>query len=125
MSVYERSIKAFIQVIETKPSLFYPEDRISLHELVSDSGFPKDVEEIYEEIEKWIKAEKRNQIREAFKTEREKLDSSFSFSGQDLGLGGAKSSTGTRETSPAVRELLIDSTKKLSSSDGTKSNQKP
>lgn len=123
MSVSERTIKAFIQVIETQSTLFFIEDRTDLHQLVS--SLPEDAEEISTIIRNWMKLEERNEIREAFDTQRKNIPSSFSFSDQDLGIGGSKSPTPPNQPSPFSKELLENSVKEhLPLSDDTKSNQK-
>ncbi|MDZ8108470.1 MAG: hypothetical protein RM338_22995 [Nostoc sp. DedQUE12a] len=123
MSVYERTIKAFIQIIETQSLLFSNKDWADLHELASN--LPENTEEISTIIRSWLKLEQRNQIQEAFEIQRKNIPSSFSFSNQQLGPGGSKSPTPPDQPSESSKELIENAIKRNSPlSDNTKSNQK-
>ncbi|MBE9054306.1 hypothetical protein IQ243_28725 [Nostocales cyanobacterium LEGE 11386] len=122
MSVSERTIKAFIQVIETQSALFSLEDWQELHQLTVN--LPEDTQEISIIIRDWLKLEKRHQIREAFEKHRKTIPSSFSFSNQRLGIGGSKSPTPPNQPSESSKELLENVIKKNSPlSDKPKNNQ--
>lgn len=104
MSVSERTIKAFIQVIEEESTLFSLEDWEDLHKL--SSTLPEDTEEISTIIRSWLKLEQRQQIKEAFENQRRNIPSSFSFSKKHLGTGGSKSPTPPDQPSESSKELL-------------------
>ncbi|MFN6563172.1 MAG: hypothetical protein RMY28_025725 [Nostoc sp. ChiSLP01] len=123
MSVSERTIKAFIQIIETQSILFSIEDWADLHELASN--LPEDTEEISTIIRSWLKLEQRNQLQEAFEIQRKNIPSSFSFSNQQLGIANSKSPTPANQLSESSKELIENAIKRNSPlSDNTKSNQK-
>lgn len=125
MSVYESSIQAFVDVIESESNLISNQDWIELNQLTSN--LPEDVEEIAEEIENWMQKESRRQILEAYEERLKALISSSSIDlDKDLGLGNIKSPTPPNQPSPSSRELLDNAIKKnSSSSDSPPSKQKP
>ncbi|MEH2330932.1 hypothetical protein [Nostoc sp.] len=124
MSVSKRTIKAFIQIIESQSMLFSTKDWADLHELASN--LPEDTEEISTIIRNWLQLEQSNQIQEAFEIQRKNIPSSFSFSNQQLGIGNSKSPTPPDQPSESSKELIENAIKRNSPlSDNTKSNQKP
>ncbi|MEH2318357.1 hypothetical protein [Nostoc sp.] len=124
MSVSERTIKAFIQVIESQPTLLSIEDWTDLRDLASN--LPENTEEISTIIRSWLKLEERNQIQEAFELQRKNIPSSFSFSNQQLGIANSKSLTPLNQPSQASKQLIENAIKNNSPlSDNTKNNQKP
>jgi hypothetical protein len=123
MSVSERTIKAFIQVIESQSTLLSIEDWTDLRELASN--LPEDTEEISTIIRSWLKPEERNQIQEAFELQRKNIPSSFSFANQHLGIGGTQSPTPPNQPSQSSKELLENAIKRNSPlSDNTNTTQK-
>ena len=62
MSLNEQKIAAFIQLIESQPSLFSQQDRASLWQLAST--LPNDTEQISDAIAKWCKSREsiRNEL---------------------------------------------------------------
>ncbi|WYL95864.1 MAG: hypothetical protein HEQ35_20440 [Gloeotrichia echinulata IR180] len=123
MSVSERTIKAFIQVIESQSTLLSIEDWTDLRELASN--LPEDTEEISAIIRSWLKPEERNQIQEAFELQRKNIPSSFSFSDQQLGIANSKSPTPPNQPSQSSKELLENAIKRNSPlSDNTNTTQK-
>ncbi len=130
MSVYKKTIKAFMQIIETQPNLLSDEDWLDLQKLANN--LPENSEEISTLIRDWLKKEGRDQIKEAFEENRKNIPSEFNFSDQHLGIGGAKSPTPVNQISPSSKELLENSIKRNSPlSDtpktihDTNTNQKP
>jgi hypothetical protein len=123
MSVSERTIKAFIQVIESQSTLLSIEDWTDLRELASN--LPEDTEEISTIIRSWLKPEERNQIQEAFELQRKNIPSSFSFANQHLGIGSTQSPTPPNQPSQSSKELLENAIKRNSPlSDNTNTTQK-
>jgi hypothetical protein len=124
MSISERTIKAFIQVIESQPTLLSIEDWTDLCELASN--LPEDAEEISTIIRSWLKPEERNQIQEAFELQRKNIPSSFSFSDQKLGIANSKSPTPPNQPSQSSKELIENVIKNNSPLfNEKKSQQKP
>ena len=113
MSVYKTTIKAFVDIIESKSDLFSTQDWGELNQLGSD--VPNDDEEIVGEIENWLQPESRNQILQAYEERLEALDSSsdFNFNGT-LGIGNTKSSTPPSQPSVSSKEMLENAIKKNS-----------
>ncbi|MEH2423459.1 MAG: hypothetical protein V7K48_21860 [Nostoc sp.] len=123
MSVSERTIKAFIQIIETQSILFSTKDWADLHELASN--LPEDTEEISTIIRNWLKLEQRNQIQEAFEIQRKNISSSFSFSNQQLGIANSKSPTPVDQPSESSKKLIENAVKNNSPlSENTKPDKK-
>lgn len=123
MSVSERTIKAFIQVIENQSTLLSLEDWTDLHQLANN--LPEDAEEISKMIRNWLKMEERYHIREAFENQRKNIPSSFSFADQHLGIGRTTSSTPLNQPSESSKELLENVIKRNSPlSDNPKTKQK-
>lgn len=125
MSVSEKSIQAFIKVLESESELLSNQDWADLEQLVGN--LPEDSEEISAAIQTWLQLESRSQIREAYKTQRKGLVSSSSIDlNKNLGPGNTKSPTPPNQPSPSSRELLDNAIKKnSSSSDSSASKQKP
>jgi hypothetical protein len=113
MSVCKTSIKAFVDVIESKSDLFSTQDWGELHLLASN--VPNDDEAIAGEIENWLQPESRNQILQAYEERLEALDSSsnFNFNGT-LGIGNTQSSTPVNQPSESSKEMLENAIKKNS-----------
>ncbi|MFN6564186.1 MAG: hypothetical protein RMY28_030950 [Nostoc sp. ChiSLP01] len=123
MSVSERTIKAFIQIIESQSMLFSTKDWADLHELASN--LPEDTEEISSIIRNWLKLEERHQILKAFEIQRKNIPSSFSFSNQQLGIANSKSQTPVNQPSETSKELIENAiTRNSPLSNNTKANQK-
>ena len=114
MSIYENSIKAFIQVIESKSDLISHQDWVELHQLASN--LPEDAEEISEEIENWLQLDSRNQIYQAYDRQLQQVPSSLSFRDLDvnLGMGNSQSPTKPNQPSQSYRKLLDNAIKKNS-----------
>ncbi|MBK1990185.1 hypothetical protein A0J48_022105 [Sphaerospermopsis aphanizomenoides BCCUSP55] len=124
MSAYQRTILAFVQVIESEPALFSPEDWLSLTELID--SLPNDSEEIANGIRNWLKLDSRSQINEVFKNKRQEIPSSLNDDGQTLGAGGTKSTTPANQQSESSKELIQNAIKLNSPlSDDKKSPPKP
>ena len=102
MSAYQRTILAFVKVIESEPALFSPEDWLSLTELIDD--LPDDSEEIATGIRAWLKS--RNQINEVFKNKRQEIPSSLNDDGKTLGVGNTKSSIPSDKPSESSKVLI-------------------
>jgi len=113
MSVYKTSIKAFVDIIESKSDLFSTQDWGELNQLASD--VPNDDEEIVGEIENWLQPESRNQILQAYEERLEALNSSsdFNFNGT-LGPGNITSPTPPSQPSESSKEMLENAIKKNS-----------
>lgn len=120
MSVYEKSLKAFIDVIES--GLISTEDWADLNQLASN--LPEDAEEISAEIQKWLEPEFRSQIREAYKKQRKALKFSSTIDlDKNLGIANSQSPTKPDQPNQSSRELLINTIQKnspLSNSPPTK-----
>ncbi len=113
MSIYENSIRAFIQVIESKSNLISHQDWDELHQL--PSNLPEDVEEISEIIENWLQLDSRNQILQAYEQKLEVISSSSSIDlDKDLGMAKSQSPTQPNQHSQSYKELLDNSIKKNS-----------
>ena len=112
MSIYENTIQAFIDVLES--DLISTQDRAELKQLASN--LPEDAEEISEEIENWLQPKSRVQIRQAYE-ERLKAPTSSSpiDLDRDLGPGNIQSPTPPNQPSQSSREQLINSIQKNSS----------
>ena len=116
MSVYQRTIQAFIQVIESESNLFSPEDWDDLQKLVKN--LPGDDDEISEQIQSWLQKETRSQIRIAVDKRRNDIssESNSSISNKTLGPGSTKSPTQPNQPSESSKELLDNVIKKNSTS---------
>ncbi|MEA5594763.1 hypothetical protein [Rivularia sp. UHCC 0363] len=113
MSIYDNSIRAFIQVIESKSNLISHQDWDELHQL--SSNFPEDVEEISEIIENWLQFDSRNQILQAYEQKLEVISSSSSIDlDKNLGIANSQSPTKPNQPSLPYKELLDNSIKKNS-----------
>lgn len=113
MSIYENSIRAFIQVIESKSNLISHQDWDELHQL--SSNLPEDVEEILEIIENWLQLDSRNQILQAYEQKLETIGSSSSIDlDKNLGIGNSQSPTKPNQPSQLYNKLLDNSIKKNS-----------
>ena len=113
MSIYENSIRAFIQVIEFKSDLISHQDWVELHQL--SSNLPEDLEEISEIIENWLQLDYRNQILQAYEQKLEVISSSSSIDlDKNLGIANSQSPTKPNRPSQPYKELLDNSIKKNS-----------
>ena len=113
MSVCKKSIKVFIDVIESKSDLFSTQDWGELNQLASD--VPNDDEAIVGEIENWLQPESRNQILQAYEERLEALDSSSNINlNGNLGIGNTKSPTPPDRFSESSKEILENAIKKNS-----------
>lgn len=118
MSIYENSIQAFIQVIESESNSISPEDWVDLNRLVSNlpEDENEDTEEISERLENWLQLDSRARILEAY---RRQLDEVISSSPSidldaDLGIGNSQSPTPPNRPSAFSKELLDNAIKKNS-----------
>ncbi|MDK2410893.1 CHAT domain-containing protein [Aphanizomenon sp. PH219] len=124
MSAYQRTIQAFVKLIESESSLFSREDWDDLDKLASN--LPEDSEEISSEIRNWLELESRSQIKQAFDKKRQEIPSELNKSETTLGPGGAKSPTQTNQPSESSKELIGNAIKLNSPlSDDKKSLPKP
>ncbi|MDJ0898017.1 MAG: hypothetical protein QNJ55_04340 [Xenococcus sp. MO_188.B8] len=113
MSIYQNSIQAFIQVIESESNLISHQDWVDLNQLVSDLS--EDAEEISKIIEDWLELNSRNQILQAYERQPEVIISSSSIdSDKNLGPGNTKSPTKPNQPSQSDKELLDNAIKKNS-----------
>lgn len=116
MSIYENSIQAFIDVIES--GLIATPDWAELNQLASN--LPEETDEIAEEIENWLQPEYRCEIRQAYEERLEALTSSSSIDllDKNLGLGPGRSISPTKPNQPSQpsRELLINAIQRNSRS---------
>lgn len=114
MSIYENTVQAFIDVLESESNLISTQDWAELKQLASN--LPEDAEEISEEIENWLQPESRVQIRQTYEKRLEALTSSSSIDlGRDLGPGNTQSPTPPNQPSQSSKEQLINSIQKNSS----------
>jgi hypothetical protein len=123
MSAYQRTIQAFVKLIESESSLFSREDWDNLDKLASN--LPEDLEEISTAIRNWLKLESRSQIKQAFDRKRQEIPSELT-NGENhtLGPGGAK--WPTHQPSESSKELIQNAIKLNSPlSDDKKSQPKP
>lgn len=124
MSVYEKSIQAFIKVLELESNLLSTQDWDELNQLAR--SLPEDAEEISAKIQQWLQPESRSQIREAYKKRRKEFPSSFSLDlDKNLGIANSKSPTKLNQPSQPSRELFINSIKKNSPLSDDTLNKKP
>jgi len=128
MSAYQRTIQAFVKLIESESSLFSREDWDDLDKLASN--LPEDSEEISTEIRNWLKLESRSQIEQAFDKKRQEIrqeiPSELTNSENTLGLGGAKLQIPLNQPSESSKELIQNAIKLNSPlSDDKKSQPKP
>ena len=124
MSAYQRTIQAFVKLIESESSLFSREDWDNLDKLASN--LPEDSQEISTEIRNWLKLESRSQIKQAFDKKRQEIPSELTKSENTLGLGGAKWPTPANQPSESSKELIQNAIKLNSPlSDDKKSQPKP
>ena len=104
MSAYQRTIQAFVKVIESESSLFSQEDWLSFTELINN--LPDDSEKIASEIRNWLKLESRSQIKQAFDNKRQEIPSELTKSETTLGPGGTTSPTQPNQPSESSKELI-------------------
>lgn len=113
MSVCKNSIKAFVDVIESKSDLFSTQDWGELNQLASN--VTNDDEEIAGEIENWLESESRSQILQAYEERLEAPDfSSIINLNPRLGPGNTKSPTPPNKPSESSKEMLENAIKKKS-----------
>ena len=109
MSAYQRTIQAFVKLIESESSLFSREDWDDLDKLASN--LPEDSEEISSEIRNWLKLESRSQIKQAFDKKRQEIPSELNKSETTLGPGGAKLPIPLNQPSESSKELIQNAIK--------------
>ena len=109
MSAYQRTIQAFVKVIESESSLFSQEDWLSFTELINN--LPDDSEKIASEIRNWLKLESRSQIKQAFDKKRQEIPSELNKSETTLGPGGAKLPIPLNQPSESSKELIQNAIK--------------
>ncbi|MEH2182426.1 hypothetical protein [Nostoc sp.] len=124
MSVYQNSIQAFIQVLDSQSNLIPIQD---WHELQQLSGqLPEDNEEISEILEKWLQSESRNQLLEAYKQHLKSLTAASPIDVDiNIGIANSKSQTPANQPSESSKELVDNAIKNNSPLfENTKPNKK-
>ena len=110
MSPSQKTILAFVSLLESKPQLFSPADWQDLEQF--PDTLPEENEEISETIQNWLKEPSRQEIRKAFRERKKKLNSSNTLDiGKTLGPAGSQSTTSSSEKNPAAKELIANSIK--------------
>ena len=102
MSAYQRTIQAFVKLIESESSLFSREDWDDLDKLASN--LPEDLAEISTEIRNWLNLESRSQIKQAFDKKRQEIPSELTKSETTLGPGGTTSPTQPNQPSESSKD---------------------
>jgi len=110
MSVYDNSIIAFIQVLETNANLLTPPDWDNLKQL-SNQLPDDDIEDISDQLENWLKeSASRQEIFQRYQEQREGLTEAEVRDFQaTIGAGGSKSTTPANQQSPAAKDMIINS----------------
>lgn len=106
MSVYENSILAFIDVLESNSDLISTPDWADLNQWASHLS--NDNEEISGAIDNWLQPPSRSQIREAYVKQLKAIAASSPIDPNRPIFGGAKSSTKPHQPSQTAKELLIN-----------------
>ena len=125
MSVYQNSVLAFIQVLETQSKIILIPDWNELQQL--SSQLPKDDEEIVEVLENWLQPKSRSQLLEAYKHNLELLAAEFPIKNTNIGIANSQSKTTPNQPSESSQELIENAINKNSPllSEKEKSQQKP
>lgn len=126
MSVYQNSILAFIQVLESQTNLITNQDWTELQQL--PNKLPEnDIEEISEILENWLQSESRNQLLATYKQNLKLLTATSPVdAGINIGIGNSKSQTPPDKASPSSKELLDNAIKNNSPlSDKQQTQQQP
>jgi len=125
MSIYQASIRAFVQVIESQPNLLTIQDWVELEQI--NSKLPEnDNEEICELIENWLKIESRDQLLQAYSQQLKLLISKADNEDINMGIGNTTSPIPPDQPSESAKELLENNLKNNSPlSDSQKPNPKP
>jgi len=124
MSVYQASIQAFAQVIDSQPNLLTHRDWVELEQI--RGNLPDDNEVITELIEEWLKIESRRQLFQAYSQQLDLLIPDFDDGDIEIGRANSKSSASPDKPSESGKELLDNTIKKNSPlSDAPKSQPKP
>ncbi|MTJ53286.1 hypothetical protein FJR38_11830 [Anabaena sp. UHCC 0253] len=121
MSVYQASIQAFVQVIESQPHLLTIEHWTELEQIKSKLP-ADDNEEICEIIENWLNIESHDQLLQAYSQQLKLLISASDKEDITIGRDGSKSSASPNKPSEFAKELLENTIKKNSPLSNT---QKP
>lgn len=124
MSIYQNSIKAFIQVLDSQSKLIPTQDWNELQQL--SNQLPEDNEEISEILENWLQSESRNQILEAYKQNLESITEKSPIDvGTNIGIAGGQSPTPVNQPSEPSKELIDNAIKNNSPlSENTKPDKK-
>ncbi len=108
MSIYQQSVRAFTEVINSNSDLISAGDRQELKKLIDN--LPEDEAEICEQIEEWLEDESRAKILAAYE---EKLDEMSSPSSTEtektLGPGGAKPTNTPSQESESLQKQIQNS----------------
>jgi hypothetical protein len=124
MSVYQASIQAFAQVIDSQPKLLTHQDWVELEQI--RGNLPDDNEVITELIEEWLKIESRRQLFQAYSQQLDLLIPDFDDGDIEIGRANSKSAASPDKPSESGKELLDNTIKKNSPlSDAPKSQPKP
>jgi len=109
MSVYETSILAFIQVIETNANLLTPPDWDNLNQLANQ--LPEDIEDISNQLENWLKkSASRQELFQRYEQQRAAVPDTEVIKFQtEIGVGGSKSPTPANQPSPAAKDMIVNS----------------
>ncbi|MFN6525538.1 hypothetical protein [Nostoc sp. ChiSLP03a] len=124
MSVYQNSIQAFIQVLDSQSNLIPIQDWYELQQLPNQ--LPEDDEEISEILEKWLQSESRNQLLEAYKQNLKSLTAASPIDVDiNIGIANSKSQTPVNQPSESSKELIDNAIKNNSPlSENTKPDKK-
>ncbi|MFN6469456.1 MAG: hypothetical protein RMY36_007240 [Nostoc sp. SerVER01] len=124
MSIYQNTVKAFIQVLDSQSNLIPISDWKELEKL--STHLPEDDEEISEILENWLQPESRSQLLEAYKQNLKSLSAASPLNvDRNIGIANSKSQTPANQPSESSKELTENAIKRNSPlSDNTKTNQK-
>jgi hypothetical protein len=125
MSVYQNSIKAFIQVLNSQSNAISPSDWDELQKL--SSNLPEDDnEEISERLENWLQTEFRSQLLAAYKQNLTSIIAASPIdAGINIGIGNSTSPTPANQPSPSSKELLDNAIKQNSPLSDKQKSQQP
>lgn len=124
MSIYQNSIKAFIQVLDSQSKLIPTQDWNELQQL--SNQLPEDNEEISEILENWLQSESRSQLLEAYKQYLKSLTAASPIDvNTNIGIAGGQSPTPVNQPSEPSKELIDNAIKNNSPlSENTKTDKK-
>jgi hypothetical protein len=111
MSVYQTSILAFIQVLQSQANVISIQDWQELHQLSNDLP-ANDDEEISLILENWLKSASRSQLLEAYKQNLKLLVATSNIDLEvNIGIANSKSPTPVNQPSESSKELLDNAIK--------------